>query len=544
MPWNGGIPGGGLYDDGFLGGVGMPGIEAGITPEATIGTSDRAMPGDRWLDHVLRRPGALEPPGTYHPGITSPTYLDASGQVTRAPAPVPPPTFIPQVGPQAGGGGGGVVGFGSSSTQPGTADEVTADYLKYKKYIPGLANVQRPDQTTGNVGLNMTIDSGQKFAAAKRAEADIEKEQLGQLADNETSRVNKLDDSRLQEESAYAGRTKQIAELEDGRKKDEKWLRDNPNVDPYKTFTTNAGAGIMALLGSALMATGAAIGKDSSLDWTKQVEGMLGREADAQMRLINNKRWSVTEAGQNIKRITEGSNDAYEARMRIVNQGLAALNAKAEAIKHTTESKLVHQRAEEVIASNNQAIAKNIMDAALRREGIQGQLGAAQLMASAQSQGNMVNLFTGLAGTNVTKNAQFQKLIQELQKPSLDQVRKLRESYGRAESAGDIFYRLLKAGKVSGQPLEDAASNYVTALRQYYTNKEGTMGERESVRSYTFPQSGKDLISRFERYGLEDVLETRHMLERSVNDRERHILTNQFSPIPATGSIYQGTAEP
>jgi hypothetical protein len=468
-----------------------------------------------------------------------------SGQVTGAPKPLPPPTFIPQVGPQAGGGGGGVVGYGSSSTTPGTADEVVDDYLKYKKYIPGLANVQRPDQTTGNVGLNLAIDSGQKFAAAKKAEADIEKEQLGQLADNETKRVNTLDDSRLQEESAYAGRTKQIEELETNRKKDEKWLRDNPNVDPYKTFTTNAGAGIMALLGSALMATGAAIGKDSSLDWTKQVEGMLGREADAQMRLINNKRWSVTEAGQNIKRITEGSNDAYEARMRIVNQGLAALNAKAEAIKRTTESKLVHDRADEVIASNNQAVAKNIMDAALRREGIQGQLGAAQLMASAQSQGNMVNLFTGLAGTNVTKNAQFQKLIQELQKPARDQITKLREAYGRAESAGDIFYRLLKAGKVSGQPLEDAASNYVTALRQYYTNKEGTMGERESVRQYSFPLSGKDLIARFERYGLEDVLETRHMLERSAHDRERHILTNQFSsPIPATGSVYQGTAEP
>lgn len=129
-----------LYGDSFLGRGDVPELEEAANREATIQTSNWALPGDKNLDAFLRHKGALEDPNTYHGGLTdirsapepvlSPAVVEAARARAAQAGPPPPepapvavaaptqPTIKPEVvaaaRARAGGGVGGAAPKGPS----------------------------------------------------------------------------------------------------------------------------------------------------------------------------------------------------------------------------------------------------------------------------------------------------------------------------------------------------------------------------------------------------------------------------------------------
>lgn len=471
-----------------------------------------------------------------NPATAPPLPQDAAIAAQNA-APVPPPTPAGPP-PPPGMAGRAAEGMGAGFRMPTPFETVLANYGDARKALGGIGQIGPIDRSLANTGLGMGIDSAQMMAAAKGAEAKLEKEGLGQIADVHTERGNFLRDEATQEGNIYQKEGDAIAKANKIHDEDLDWLHKNSRIDPYRKFTTNAGAGILALLGTGLMAAGAGLATDNSLNWTKQVDALLDKEADAQMAMVKNKQFAATEAGRNIQRILDTSKDRAEARLRFRAQHLAALGEKVEAIKNTTESKAVVERANQFIAENDRKIGQAMADLGIRREGLQSQEEQAKLSASVARRGQDVSLFSGLSGNESQMYTALQSRLAALAKPMREEQNKIDNAYNDAASAGRAFYEALRSG-AAGNRLNDLAQAFVDAQQRFMAGGNGTVGARDEVRAYGFPKSFKELLGKTGRYDAEDVARNLDMLEKLRHDRVQFLHNGFYDTImPPSNSVY------
>lgn len=455
------------------------------------------------------------------------------------PAPLPEPSLL-RGGPGGGGPVSRAMGFGLRL--PPTSDEVAEGMAGSRPYAPNPGNVGKPNESLGDLSMKYMNSANIEQAIAKRAEADIADEGLRKLADVSGKRAKIYEGAEGTEKTANEETDKQLAETNANIKADTEYVRTHSRIDPYRTFKTNAGAGILALLGTALMAGGAAIGRDTSLKWTQQIDKLLDREAEEQMRLLQNKKWSITEAGQNMKRIAQTSVDQYEARARFRMQGLQALNERAEQIKNTTESKAVHARAEQFIAENTRKLGEEMGNIAMRREALRSGESVAELQARVASRGQDVGLYGQLYGDATRLTAAQRAAEKEQWRPIRDQINELRKNYSSARAAAQRYYEALVAGKKSEQ-LNELAGVFGDAYSKYASGTPQNPAARQAMASYGFTVNPKELVAKFNNQkSAKDMADMIKNLDRSQREQESYISeqAEQWpTAAPPTGAVYR-----
>lgn len=473
------------------------------------------------------------PPGAVAAGVTPPEPPPAGG------APPPPQGGAP---PPADGSAAGRVGAAMTSSlrMPTSSDAVLQEMDALAPYLTRPAAIGNVNQSMTDAGLRVVNNANQATTKAKRDEANVMSAGHVALGDIAAQRANLQDAAGDEDAGIYDAERNAYNEVRKQRDQDAKWLRENSKIDPYRKFTTNAGAGILALLGTGLMATGASMRHDGSLEWTKQVDSMLDHEAESQMKLVNNKKWSVTEAGQNMQRLIDTSKDAFEARMRFRNQKLGALVDRAEAIKNSTESEAVKARAEEFIAETNRKIGQNMMDIGIRREGLRSQEAQANLAAGVQTRGQDLALAGQLHG-NETQLTNAQRAADAARyKPIRDQAIELDKDYANARTAAQTFYNALRDKKTSSEQLNSYASAFIEAQNKFMSGSGGTAGVRDEVRTFGFPTSAKELLAKANRqYNAQDVAQAMMRLEQAHHDKKDFLYNGVWStPTPPANSVY------
>ncbi len=272
------------------------------------------------------------------------------------------------------------------------------------------------------------------------------------------------------------------------------------------------------------MAGGASVARDSSLNWTKQVDSALDREAESQLRMLQNKKWSVTEAGQNMKRIAQTSADAYEARVRFRMQGLQALNERAEQIKNTTESNSVRSRAEALIAQNKQKLGEEAANIAIRRESLRSGESIADLQSRVAMRGQDTGLYGQFAGNVSQYNAALRNAEREAYKPVREQLNNLKKDYGAARSAAQRYYDALVSGAPS-QRLNELASVYGDAYSKYASGGTQSAQARNALQTYGLPTSGAEFFSKFKsQKNAKDLANMIRDIDRSYAERKGFIV--------------------
>ncbi len=424
-------------------------------------------------------------------------------------------------------------------------DHTDADIAALKKYLlatPKVGDIPKPSPELLNKGLGYSIDADDKRAAAIKAESLIEAEQQKALSDVEGEKQTKRNAWATEDENAVGHMGDYIAEQRKNADADSKWLRENQRVDPYRTFRTNAGAGIMAALGGALMATGAAMRRDNTLDWTKQIDKMLDREADIQIREIQNHRGTLNDAQTNIKRILESSRDMDEAKMRFRNQQLEGLNSKIEAIKHSTESKAVVERANALIAANKEQMGKNIMDVAARLMGLESQENISKLMAGVTQRGQDTALEAALAHISAGEREKVMQILSMRTAPMQAAQLKLDELASRAKTTGKALFDAVRQGsKYTGVAKNTLAESFTGALKSLL---EGTdrAGDRPEVAAYSWTLDPRELMKKLDRYDPETIGELMTMIEALHGDRSRAIWSGTLGGDIPTGSKFSKPA--
>jgi len=500
-----------------------------------VGASSPAT--DTWLGSM-----ATAPPGARLQGIRP--------QAEAAAGPPPPaaPTFEEarrNVGPEPANGWPSiedVLGRTSNAMgeqfRVGPDDAMIRTELKnYLDVLPAKPGLVRPDPTLLKLGTKTMLSSLDKRNAAVKAEGDIEAEQKGALAENAAEAENLGRDAFIEENSFADSVAKQKREARAKMDADRKWLEENPTVDPYKTFRTNAGAGIMAAVGAALMATGAGLRRDSSLNWTQQISQMLDRETDLQMRAIQNKRANLNDQERNLKQIMESSADDYETRMRARNQKLFAINKRIDVIKNSTESKYVKERAKELMAQNEDAMGKNVADIAIRQMGIDSQLEQARLAAAGMGRGQDISVLQALMGAKYGADQTVTKARQAMLMPKITASDELKKLYGRADTTAELFFKALRDPKVKSAAKDDAARAFSGALQALL---EGTDkgGDRPAVAAYSWPTDWKELVARLDRYDPQTIAELRLMMKQLYRDRNDFIWGKALDPYSTPNSEY------
>jgi hypothetical protein len=480
-------------------------------------------------------PGASSS-ATWNPNY-SPTFGNAPPSILAAMPPGSPPMpqeSAPDPSAQA-----------ASSSEPVTTgppkpfdtfyDASLANYQKASAALPPPPGMGGYDRSKTKAGLDNLMAAGRDWGAAQRAEATVVAEGDKQLAALEGDRANLYEKAGDEDLSTYDRTVTEYATEKKKHEEDVQWLRDNPKIDPYRTFTTNAGAGILALLGVGLMAGGAGLRRDSSLDWTKQIDKMLDREADAQMRLVKNKQFAATESGQNMQRILSSSKDFFEAKTRFRNQYLSGLNAKAEAIKQGTESKAVVERAEALIAKNNESIAKGLADIGIRQEGLSSQEVQSRLQSAVGLRDQEVRLLLGLTGTEAEREKALNNILYQRSKPVIDTVAQIEKDYAVAASAGKALREALLKGE-KGPALNNLASPFAQAVAQFMGGGAGSQaGIRDEVRAYGIPTSFEQIMAKLQAMDANDVANLMQHLAEARDDKkvflyERH--AQGFNPPP------------
>lgn len=483
--------------------------------------------------------------GNYGTQVFRPSPIDTFGENRPLLAPAGPGALgpLPEVSLQPGdpnSPGRVSSGMGSNLRIPVGTDEVTDQVTNLRKLLgAGVGGVKAPNEDLANVGMNFIHGASGDAAAAKRAEGTIQSEGLTELAAIGRGKARIYEQAEPVEKAASEGLTAALEEGKQKQEEDREWLRTHSRVDPYRTFRTNAGAGILALLGAGLMATGAGLRRDASLDWTKQIDNMLNREADEQMRLIDNKKWSVTEAGQNMKRLVETSKDEYEARSRFRMQGLNALQERAEAIKNTTESKAVKERAEGAIAEIQKKLGEEVVNLAIRREGMRSQEGIAQLQANVATRGQDVGFATGAAANFTQAQAAQRQAEFARSKPVTERYNKLEEEYETAHTAAQNFYDVLRDKDANDDAKNSAAAAFIDSYGKFIGGGTGTAGVRGEALKWGLTLNPKSLLAKTNRYTAQDVAKTMLRLDQIRADKINHLYSGKWLYAnPAAGSVY------
>lgn len=454
------------------------------------------------------------------------------------PAPLAEPSLLR--GP-AGGAGPISRGMGIGLKLPVSSEEVAQGMGDAQKFATKIGSIARPSETLGNEGLKYMYNANAEQAAAKRAEAGIAGEGLEKLAGISGDRAKIYERAEPIEKDAADSMQKEMDETRQNMKDDTEWVRTHSRIDPYRTFRTNAGSAILGLLGVGLMATGAGLRSDTSMEWTKQVDGLLDREADQQMKMLSNKKWAVTEAGQNMKRIAQTSVDEYEARARFRMQGLQALNERAEQIKNTTESAAVRARAEQLIAENTRKLGEEISNVAMRREALRSGENVADVQARTTARGQDIGLYGQLSGHVSEYNKAMRAAERDAYKPIRTQLDELKKNFGAARAAAQRYYDALVAGKPS-QQLNELASVYGDAYSKFASGGAQTAGARNALQTYGFPTSSEELFAKFRsQKSAKDMANMIKNLERSYNEQKVFIVdqTDQWpTAAPPTNSVY------
>lgn len=460
-------------------------------------------------------------PATWNPLYPGPTFgnapksvLDQDAAAASAGGVAPPPGEGDPSGP---------VTTGPPTPMPTFFDSVLGDYRQATAALPGVPGLGGYDRFATEAGFRGMRAAGADLAKARRETAGTlskGEDALGQLS---ADRSSYLENDSTQEEKYYDASTRDYGEEKKKHDEDHDWLRKNYKVDPYRKFTTNAGAGILALLGTGLMAAGAGMRRDGSLQWTQQIDKMLDREADEQMRMIKNKQFTMTESGKNMQRILDTSKDRFEARTRFKNQHLAALNEKAEAIKHSTESEAVKSRAEEFIAENNDRIAKNLADIGIRREGLGSQEAIARLSTNLGLRDQEVRLLLGLTGTAAQREHALLQLQAARAKPVVDAAREIDKDFAAAASAGKALRQALLDGKDS-KVVQSLYAPFAQAFTKAMSGGGSAAGViSDDVRAYGIPTDVDSAVQWLQRMDANDIATLMGHLNTSKLDKKNYL---------------------
>lgn len=476
-------------------------------------------------------PVGTSSPATWNPAYGGPTFGNAPPAAVAAGVP-------PSIAPSAvdeGAPPGEPVTTGPPMPMPTFFDTVLGDYAQATRALPGLPGMSGYDRSATNAGFAGMRAAGMDSAAARRATATVIGEGEKALGDLSAEKGAYLEDDSKQEGQYYDASTKEYGEWKDKHDTDVEWLRTHTSVDPYRKFTTNAGAGILALLGTGLMAAGAGMRSDTSMEWTKQIDNLLGREADQQMKMIKNTQFAASESGKNMQRILDTSKDRFEARTRFKLQHLAGLSEKAEAIKHGTESKAVASRAEEFIADNNERIARGLADIGIRREGLGSQESIARLSTNLGLRDQEVRLLLGLTGTAAQREHALLNLQYQRAKPVIDATREIDKDFAMAASAGKALREALLAGK-SGAQLNALASPFAQALAKAMSGGGGAAAPlREEVRAYGIPTNFDEALAKLQAMDANDVAALMQHLNTARDDKKMFLYQGYaegFNPPP------------
>jgi hypothetical protein len=434
------------------------------------------------------------------------------------------------------------LGMGSSLRMGPSIDDVEDKMRASAKYLRGVGAIGRPDEGLSNEALTLMHKATGDEAAAKRAEAKIIAGQEDDLLSLSKTTEDFYKGEGKSEKTQYDITQDALQDVREKRAADEEYVRTHQRIDPYRTFQTNAGAGIFAVLGSALMASGAALKRDSSLDWTKQIDNMLDREAQAQIRLLDNKKWSVTEAGQNMKRIMDTSTSSFEARARFRMQHLAALTERAKAIGHATESAAVKQKAELFVAQAEKKMAEDQMNLAIRQQTLRSGENVAELQAKVAERGQTLGYLGGLQANASTRANALNQADLKYREPIEAARLALRQLYIGARSAAEEYWRILNDPKSTDSVKNEAAMRYTDASSKYYSGSTEAPGERAAAgRGWGPPLSYQDFRTKISgRHNAKDLQVLLEGLDRSYGSRDRFIDTRTLPPpvVPPAGASY------
>lgn len=468
--------------------------------------------------------------------------LDPTGILGAAPAVrsqvdarLAPPEPVPE-----GGGGGGSIGERTALSMPRSSQDVMQQLQDYGPLLKPSGGMGKVDRTRTNLGYELAQSASLEGGKALEDEAywnAAEKQDLGGVA---SKREKLLEANAGAAEVRRAAVSEKVAKHQAKLDADAEYVRTHSRIDPYRTFTTNAAAGIFALLGTALMAGGSAMKKDSSLDWTKQVDALLEREAQSQIRMLDNKKWAVTEAGQNVKRILDTSRDEEEAVSRIQAQHLAGLAERAAAISANAQSEAMKARGRKAVADLRVKVGEHGMNLGIREQALESQENQADRAARSAERGQTLNFAGGIAGgVTATENAKRRAEF-EASAPVRTRDRELENHYMDARTAAQNFYEILRDPKTTSEQRNDAASSFASAYATFAGGGTGTAGVRNDVRTYGVTVSPEKLLAKINRqYNAKDMADSLLRIDQMHADKRAYLYSGKWlSQPPPTNSRY------
>lgn len=504
-------------------------------------------------------PGAFAPPRLDAiPDATSFHPLSDAGFAARLSGASPGPRSLLPIdnvngvlGPTAGppdGGGSAVTGSLQLTPQnvgqegyyvPRTSEGVMQDLQLYAPLMKAGGGIRRVDRTRTNLGYELAQSASEEAGKAVTDEAywnQAEQQDLGGVAGKR---------EKIYEEGAKAAaeRRKAVDEKVAGAQKkidaDIDYVRNNP-VDPYRSFRTNAGAGALALLGSALMATGAAMRRDNSLDWVKQIDKLLEREAQTQIRMLEDKKWAATEEGQNVKRIVDTSRDVEEAATRIQAQKLGVLAERAAAISANAKGEQLKARGKKAVADLREKLGEHAINIGIREQALESQENQADLQSRTQT--NLGNL--GFAGTVVqsaaAEAAKKRQLDYEQSLPVRTRLQEIEKKYQNAHSSIMNFWQVLRDPAASDADKNAAAVAQASAWQDFMGGSNAPAGVRAGVATFGYPTSFKEFMNKLNKQPtIYDMQSAIRRLDQAAYDMAEHTRSGKWvTPAPPWGSSY------
>lgn len=424
-----------------------------------------------------------------------------------------------------------------SSLRPLSGSAAVLEDLKaLDPYFARPGGIQRVDKTRTNLGFNLAAAAAEEGREATKEEAywqTAEQQDLGAVAAKKEKRIN---EDATAAEARHASVMEAHKKVTDKMEGDREYIRTHTKIDPYRVFTTNAAAGAFALLGSALMAGGAGLRKDNTLDWTKQLDTILAREAESQIRMLENKKWSLTDAGQNAKRILDTSRDEEEAKTRLQAQFLAGLGERANAISANAKGEIMKAQGKKAMAAINEKLGEHALNIAIREQGFESAENQAVLGANTQTK--VANV--GLVGTALTTNAQTEsnrnRIAYELSKPVTDRVREIEKGWEDAKTALNFLQRTLHDPEASAATKNQAVAAYSTAFQAFMGGTAGTVGARNASSTFGVPASVEDVVKKLNRQPtVADLMAEGRRLDIGAHEKINHVRSGQWTGVPIPG---------
>ncbi len=424
-------------------------------------------------------------------------------------------------------------GYGSRLTLPPSSTELLEKLKDFGPYLAKGGAIQRVDKTRTNLGYNLAATAADEGAAATKDEAywkTAEQQDLGGVA-GKKEKLLEAGAKGMEERRKVTA--EKVAKYQDKIDADSEYIRTHGKIDPYRTFQTNAAAGIFALLGSALMAGGAAARKDNSLDWTKQIDTMLEREAQAQIRMLENKKWSLTEAGQNVKRILDTSRDQEEAVSRLQAQNLGVLAERAAAITANAQSEIIKAQGKKAIAAIHEKLGEHAINIGIREQANESQENQAQLASSTQAQIANVGLLGTLSTNQTTEAANRSRMAYEQSKPVLERVREITKGWEDAHTALTYLENVLHDPKSSSGAKNDAVAAYSTAFQTFMGGTAGTVGARNQNSTFGVPTSFEALAKKLNHQPtVADLVREGRLLDAAAREKTEHVKSGKWTGAP------------